>query len=233
MFSGMGADARVFRRQLESIPQMVVAEWMDPLPGESLASYAARLAEKINPGEPCFVGGASFGGFVALEMINHLDVIGCFLVGSVRSPDEFPGRFKALKKISHAADALPFELATLLSKVALLSGASSSGPHVTELMKQLSESEASFLRWACRAVLEWEGPSTGNTPIHQIHGEKDAVLPARHTSPDKIIPGAGHALSMSHPDEVTGFLKSILPKYTPNTENKPHTESHRNKYMQL
>jgi pimeloyl-ACP methyl ester carboxylesterase len=72
MLSGMGADARVFESQIESIPQMMVPAWIDPLPIESLASYAARLADKINPGEACFVGGASFGGFVALEMIRHL-----------------------------------------------------------------------------------------------------------------------------------------------------------------
>ena len=210
LLSGMGADARVFQKQMDEIPQLSVPEWIDPLPRESLSSYAARFADILNPGVPCYIGGASFGGFVALEMIKHLDVIGCILIGSVRSPDEFPGKFNVLKKMSLVADALPFEVATMLSKAALLSSGIFSGAHLTELMKQMSDSDASFLRWACRAVLEWEGVGSCNVPIHQIHGEKDFVLPVNNTSPNVIVAGAGHALSMSHTDEVTQFLKHII-----------------------
>jgi len=210
MLSGMGADARVFESQIDSIPQMVVPEWIDALPRESLASYAERLAQVVDPGQPCFIGGASFGGFVALEMSRHLDVISCILVGSVRSPDEFPVSFNALKKMSRATDVLPFEVATLLSKAALLSSGSMSGAHLGELMKQMSYSDAAFLRWACRAVLEWEGVDTGEIPVHQIHGEKDRVLPCKNTTPDVIVAGAGHALSMSHSKEVTQFMKQAI-----------------------
>lgn len=72
----------------------------------------------------------------------------------------------------------------------------------------MSVSDASFLRWACRAVLEWRGvTSIGDTPIYQIHGANDFVLPVRNTTPDVIVAGAGHALSMSHPDAVTEFIR--------------------------
>ena len=208
MLSGMGADARVFAKQIKAIPQIVVPAWINPLPKESLSSYAKRLAIEINPGRPCFVGGASFGGFVALEMIRHLDVKACLLVGSVRSPDEFPMTIKALRKLAGMADAIPFEVATLLSKVALVSSGSFSSAHWSDLVSQMSEADSTFLRWACRAVLDWRGvTSIGNTPIYQIHGANDFVLPVNNTIPDVIVAGAGHALSMSHPDAVTEFLR--------------------------
>jgi len=211
LMSGMGADARVFSKQIEALPQITVPVWIDPLPKESLASYSKRLAKAIDPGRPCYIGGASFGGFIALEMIQHLDVKACFLIGSVRSPKEFPRAFKTLKKMSFVADALPFEVATLLSKVALLSSGCASKSHLTALVKQMSESDASFLRWACRAVIEWPGAENmGDTPVFQIHGGKDLVLPVKSAKPDTVVPGAGHALSMSHPDEVTAFLKSFI-----------------------
>lgn len=204
----MGADARVFAKQIEAIPQIVVPVWIDPLPKESLSSYAKRLAIEINPDRPCFVGGASFGGFVAVEMIRHLDVKACLLVGSVRTPDEFPITIKALRKLVGAADAIPFEVATLLSKVALVSSGSFLRAHWSDLVTQMSESDAAFLRWACRATLEWRGvTSIGNAPIYQIHGAKDLVLPVKNTTPDVIVADAGHALSMSHPDAVTEFLR--------------------------
>jgi pimeloyl-ACP methyl ester carboxylesterase len=209
--SGMGADSRVFAKQIEALPQITVPEWIDPLPKESLASYSKRLAEAIDPGRPCYIGGASFGGFIALEMIQHLDVKACFLIGSVRSPKEFPRAFKTLKKMACMADAIPFEVATLLSKAALMSSGGSSESHLTALVKQMSESDASFLRWACRAVIEWQGAENiGGTPVFQIHGGKDLVLPVKNTKPDTVVPGAGHALSMSHPDEVTAFLRSFI-----------------------
>jgi pimeloyl-ACP methyl ester carboxylesterase len=57
--------------------------------------------------------------------------------------------------------------------------------------------------------LEWRGASgISNTPIYQIHGANDFVLPVKNTTPDVIVAGAGHALSMSHPDAVTEFLKA-------------------------
>jgi pimeloyl-ACP methyl ester carboxylesterase len=211
LMSGMGADARVFSKQIEALPQITVPEWIDPLPKESLASYSKRLAKAIDPGRPCYIGGASFGGFIALEMIQHLDVKACFLIGSVRSPKEFPSAFKMLKKMACMADAIPFEVATLLSKVALLSSGCASKSHLTALVKQMSESDASFLRWACRAVIEWQGAENmGDTPVFQVHGGKDLVLPVKNTTPDTVVPGAGHALSMSHPDEVTDFVRRMI-----------------------
>ena len=211
LLSGMGADARVFAKQMEALQTLSVPAWITPLPRESLSAYAARLAAEIDPGVPCFIGDASFGGFVALEMLSHLNVKACFLIGSVRSPDEFPRRFKMLKRLAQGVDALPFETAILLSKLALMSSGSRMTGHWPELVAQLSESDALFLKWACRAVLEWPGVShAAHVPVYQIHGDKDFVLPVKNTTPDRIVSGGGHALSMSHPEAVTAFLKEML-----------------------
>ncbi|MCX6997318.1 MAG: alpha/beta hydrolase [Kiritimatiellaeota bacterium] len=207
LLSGMGADERVFAGQCKAIPQLRVPKWITPAAGESIARYAERLAAHIDPGEPCFFGGASFGGFVALEMVRHLDVLACFLVGSARSAAEFPRTFRALRKMAFATGAIPFEVASLLSKAALLSSGALTGKHAAALLAQMAESDAAFLRWACRAVLEWDGPATPiRVPIFQIHGAQDLVLPAANTCADEIVAGAGHALSISHPQAVTDFL---------------------------
>src|SRR5262245_55843221 len=86
LLSGMAADERLFEPQRVAFPDLRVPAWIDPLPGESLRGYAARLARRIDPGRPCLVGGASFGGMVALEMAPHLQADACVLIGSVRSP---------------------------------------------------------------------------------------------------------------------------------------------------
>src|SRR3954466_14008672 len=99
LLPGMGADERLFAPQRSEFPEMVVPRWIAPEPEESLAHYAERLARQVDPRTRCFVGGASFGGFVAMEMARHLDARAIFLIGSVRSPDELPRRVRALRPL--------------------------------------------------------------------------------------------------------------------------------------
>jgi pimeloyl-ACP methyl ester carboxylesterase len=211
LLPGMGADEQVFARQRMEIPGIVIPDWIAPRPREPLPAYAARLARAVNPGRPCWVGGASFGGFVALEMIRHLDVRGCFLVGSVRSSRELPAALRGLRPVARAARVLPFEILQIVSRLLFASVRPDAGSDVAVLLDQMSRSDAAFLRWACRAVIEWDGPAAPiRVPIHQIHGGNDRILPPSRTRPDIVVAGAGHALSVSHPDEVTAFLRARL-----------------------
>jgi pimeloyl-ACP methyl ester carboxylesterase len=211
LLSGMGADARVFEQQCRRIPLATVPAWIDPLPHESLSSYAMRLARRIDPGVPCFIGGASFGGLVAVEMMPYLDVLACFLVGSVRAAKELPPAIRSLRRMAGAAQGIPFEVVQAVGPLLLWSSGFRTAAHGKTLLEQLSNADASFLRWACEAVLSWDGPSVAPTrPIHQIHGEHDPILPVRYTKPDVVVPGGGHALSMSHPDAVTEFLAGAM-----------------------
>lgn len=204
---GMGADFRVFDGLTSIIDGIVVPEWITPVDEESIGDYAGRWAKVIDPGCGCFVGGASFGGFVALEMVRHLDAKKCFLIGSVRGPDQLPDRIKALTKVCGAADVLPFELAKMLSKIGLLSSGSMPTGNIKELLRQMSDSDAAFMKWACWTLLNWKGKvDTAGVPVHHVHGEKDFVLPVKNTTPDVIVKGGGHLISVSHADEVIRFL---------------------------
>ncbi|WP_425553184.1 alpha/beta fold hydrolase [Hymenobacter algoricola] len=69
LIPGLGADERVFRDLLPRLRgETHVMPWLTPAPAETLPGYAARVAEGIAPGQPCFVVGVSFGGVVALEI---------------------------------------------------------------------------------------------------------------------------------------------------------------------
>src|SRR5262245_46960726 len=93
----MAADERLFEAQAAVFPNLRVQPWLPPLPRESLREYAARLAPLVNPGRPCLIGGSSFGGIVALELVPHLPALGCILIGSIRSPTGLPWRWRALR----------------------------------------------------------------------------------------------------------------------------------------
>jgi thioesterase domain-containing protein len=62
----------MFGPQRAAFPHLEVPAWLDPSPGETLASYGHRFADVIGPRGPLVIGGASFGGMVALEAARWL-----------------------------------------------------------------------------------------------------------------------------------------------------------------
>lgn len=211
LLSGMGADGRLFREQRARFPDLITPDWIRHRRDDSLASYAERMARHIDPGCSCYVGGASFGGMVALEMARHLDAKACFLIGSIRSSGQLPPRIRVLRPLARlvpeACGGVPIRLAKALKPLAkrLLS------PAANSMLHQLADTDGRFLRWASLAVLRWDPEPNGwSVPIHHIHGDRDRVLPHRLTKPDVLVPGAGHLLPLTHPEAVNEFLKRRL-----------------------
>lgn len=94
LLPGMMADHRLLVAQQAAFPQLLIPSWPRFEPTDTLATFAERLAHEIGPIGPCFVGGVSFGGAVALELTRHLDALGCILISSVRSFSELPLRYR-------------------------------------------------------------------------------------------------------------------------------------------
>jgi pimeloyl-ACP methyl ester carboxylesterase len=141
-----------------------------------LPAYAARLARRVDPGRPCFVGGASFGGIVALEMAAHVQARACFLIASVRSPSELPWWGRWLRPVAQLG---PERLGRVAGAVAAVSAPSLPHGSVGSL-RRLAQPQAAFLRWASWAVLSWRpSPGTRRVRVLQIHGAADRTLPVR------------------------------------------------------
>jgi pimeloyl-ACP methyl ester carboxylesterase len=205
LLPGMAADARLFEQQLAQFPTLRVPSWIDPLPGESLRAYAARFARVVDPGVPCIVGGASFGGAVALEMAGHLQTVSCVLIGSIRSPAELSWRWRLLRPLSLLGpDRLCFA-AQLGSRLPWpVRG-------WARRLRKLAQPDAEFVRWAMCVVLRWQpSPRVRSIPVFQIHGEFDRTLPARLSCADTIVPGGSHALTVFNPTAVNEYLWRVV-----------------------
>lgn len=209
LLSGMAADERLFESQLAAFPNLRVQPWVPPLPGESLRQYALRLAPAVDPGRPCLVGGASFGGVVALELATHVPAIGCILIGSLRSPSGLPLRWRLLRPLAMFG---PNAIKTLAGMTVRL-GRSFLSTGIRRWLQRLSSPNAEFERWAICAVLRWR-PSRAvrKVRVFQIHGDADKVLPVRRTAAEVIVPNGEHALAMSSPSAVNAFIASVLQK---------------------
>lgn len=216
LLPGMGGDARMFRPQLAALANAMVSAWIEPQRGESLAAFALRMAQVVDPGGPCFVGGASFGGMVALEMARHLSARACFLIGSIRSPREFPRRIRILRPwLGRIAGRSP-DVIPALVRVIRWAVPSRMAPALRSMLDQLADTDRRFFRWAALAVLRWEeSPEPLAVPIAQIHGDRDHILPHRLTRPDMLVYGAGHLLSMTHGDAVNQFIEAGMARYGP------------------
>lgn len=207
LLSGMAADERLFADQLALFPSLRVLPWLDPAPGESLRSYSERMSRQIDSTQPCIIGGASFGGIVALEMAQYLPTAACILIGSIRSPAELPGYWRRLWPIALFGP-------EFIRKVAIF-GACYCYRFLPKSqlrrLRKLSRPEASFVRWAICAVLKWKrDPTISKVPVYQIHGSADEVLPIARTRPDVVVQGGVHALTIFSPTEVKRFLTDVV-----------------------
>jgi pimeloyl-ACP methyl ester carboxylesterase len=203
----MAADKALFGPQLAAFSNLRVQPWIDPRPNESLRSYAARLARFADPGRPCIVGGASFGGVVALEMARHLPALACILIGSLRAPWGLPFRWRLLRPVAQLG---PNAL-RLLASLSMQLGDRVLGPIHLRRLHRISRPEATFLRWAMCALVRWSpSPTLRRVPIYHIHGAADRVLPATLARADVIVPGGGHALSLVNPSAVNEFIASVV-----------------------
>lgn len=214
LLSGLAADATVFAPQRLQFPQLIVPPWIAPQSNETLTEYAERFADAIRPATPCVLGGASFGGMVALEMARFLQPRAVLLIGSVRSPTELPRRVRIWRKLRPALPLLP--IAPLQWSAGSASLARRWLPHLSGVARQFSQADEAVFRWSLAQLLAWKEPPTVDCPIYQIHGDCDRVLPIARTRPDLIIRGGGHVISLTHAREVNAFIQESLSRIATN-----------------
>ena len=218
LLSGMAADERLFGPQLAQFPGLRIQPWAEPRHGESLRNYAARMAQLIEPDTPCLIGGASFGGIIALEVSVHLRTLGCVLIGSIRSPIELPLRWRILWPLTLLGPdwlAVFTRLASRFGKRFLPGG-------TVRRLHRLSQPEAAFVRWAMCAVTQWRSrPATRRVRVFQIHGANDQTLPVALTRPDVVVPAGGHALTLFSAAAVNAFLSDVARQVTPSQSARP------------
>lgn len=206
LLPGLGLDERLYAMQRVEFPNLRVPAWLAPQFRENLADYARRMAAAIDPGRPCFVGGMSFGGMVALEMSRHLDCRGCFLISSIRSSAELPFWAKFLGPWAWVLPPRSDLIAAASATVVQWTLGRFFPPSWKQFCTHLRKTRAPMMPWACRAAVGWK-PGPVRCPVFQIHGDRDSVLPHRHTHPDLVISRGGHLLPLTHPFAVNDLLR--------------------------
>lgn len=205
--SGLGADKRIFSLLDLSFCEPVFIDWIKPLPGESLESYALRLRTCINDPSPVIVG-ISFGGMLAVEMAKANPSAKVVIFSSSKTANEFPSYLRA-------GSYFPFYIWTspsLAKNFMLRSGWILGGKtkKAKDLLRQIIlDSDTDFVKWAIGAILRWKNNIIPGNLVH-IHGTADKLLPHRYVKADYSIKDGTHILPLDHPIEISELLKKLI-----------------------
>ena len=223
---GIGANHRLFKHQTAAFPNSYAADWIDPLPTETLEQYSVRLAEVVRtelakrPLMPVVVCGVSLGGMIAPYVAQHLNAVGCVLLGSIRGPKEFPRwcyldwwfmrHCFLLREVRIFLLQLGARLLLLVPGLRRRFVEFEVGQQMTEIpTRRFAGLSRMMFDWAYRLREEPEEVVFSGQTL-QVHGTRDPLLSMRRTTPDIRILGGGHTLTLTHPNEVNDIIEHFV-----------------------
>jgi hypothetical protein len=205
---GMAASSNIFERiQLPSaIFEVHFLEWTIPVLGESLKSYAERMAKNIKHDKAVLIG-VSFGGILVQEMKQFLNPKKVIIISSVKSNTELPRRMK-IAKTTKAYKLIPtqlFENIELLAKYTF--GSSIIKQRLALYEKYLSVRDKKYLDWAIEEIINWERIEIDKDIIH-IQGDADEVFTPKNIKNYISVKGGTHIMILNK----YRWLNENLPK---------------------
>lgn len=207
IFSGLGADERVFKKLNFSGFSITFIRWIIPQNLETIENYAKRLLGQIPTSRPTLIG-LSFGGLIAVEVAKQIETEKVILISSAKIKSEIPFYYRWAGQLRiHKLFPTKF-----LKKYNFLSsyffGATSSSDK--QILKAiLNDTDPTFLIWAVDKVVCWKNTTPIKNTTH-IHGTADKILPFRFISCDYKITNGGHFMTLNKPNELTKAIKQAL-----------------------
>ena len=207
IFSGLGADERVFQKLDFTGLTITFIYWEMPKEKETIEDYATRLLSQIKTTKPTLIG-LSFGGIMAVEVAKQIETEKVILIASVKTKTEIPFYYRLAGQIKiHRL--LPTRL---LKKSNFITnwffGVSSTFDK--QLLKTiLKETDNTFLTWAIDKVVTWKN-QTELKSVKHIHGTTDRILPIRFVNCDFKVNNGGHFMTLNKESELTKLIRELL-----------------------
>ncbi len=207
IFSGLGADERVFERLDFSGFSVTFIKWIIPLKGESIEQYTARLLQQVTTPKPVLIG-LSFGGLIAVEAAKQVTTEKVILIASAKTKNEIPFyyRFAGALRLHKLVPASLFKRSNTITH--WFFGAYTA--FEKKLLKQiLEDTDPVFLNWAIDKIVRW----SNRTPIQNLfhlHGTSDRILPLRFVQCDATVKNGGHFMTLNKVEEMNRILQQQL-----------------------
>lgn len=209
LFSGLGADARVFvNLDLKEFTPIYIV-WKTPLPAETLTQYAQRLiAEQIPKQAQYLLVGVSFGGIVACEVAKLLPDAQVVLISSAKTKYEIPFYYRWAGKL-YIDKLLPARLLKQANWLAYwFFGVV--GKQERQLLKAiLQDTDSKFLKWAIRQVVLWKEQKSPAHCLH-LHGAQDKILPFAFVKNAIKIKNGGHFMVLNQAPRINQLIGDFI-----------------------
>jgi pimeloyl-ACP methyl ester carboxylesterase len=207
IFSGLGADERVFQQLDFSGFSTTFIKWIVPEDNETIEQYATRLIDQITTKNPTLIG-LSFGGLIAVEVAKQIHTEKVILIASAKTKNEIPFYFRFAGQLKlHRL--LPLRL---LKSSNLIKNwfFGTSSMFEKQLLKQiLMDTDPTFLWWAIDKVARWTNQTQTKNLFH-IHGTSDRILPLSFVKCNTIIKNGGHLMTLNKADELNQILRQQI-----------------------
>ena len=207
IFSGLGADKRVFQNMDFSEFNANFVEWISPTENENIESYAQKLTEQIKHENPILIG-LSFGGIIATEIAKIIETEKVVLIASAKNEYEIPNYFRIAGKLK-LHKLLPTKLMKMPNIFSFWFFGVENNIDKKILREILKDTDEKFLKWAIDKIVTWKNRIEHNNLVH-IHGTSDRILPISFVKWNTKVENGGHIMTLNKAEELTKILRNEL-----------------------
>lgn len=205
--SGLGADERIFWNIKVPGINLVHIPWPEHDEHDELSCYAQKVSVLIREENPIIMG-VSLGGMIGVEITKIRPVKKLIVISSAKTKEELPpynGLFGKLVK-SRIVPAFVYKMPTdtLMNKFGC-----ETDEDETLLREILKDSDGQFMKWAMKAVAEWQN-YTYIEPVIHIHGHADKLIFPENINAQYWIEDGGHIMIYNRADEINEILANEL-----------------------
>ena len=207
IFSGLGADKRVFQKMDFSEYNATFVDWISPSKTEKIESYAKKLTEQIKHEKPILIG-LSFGGIIATEIAKIIDTEKIILIASAKTKSEIPNYFRISGKLK-LHKLLPAKLMKMPNFFSFWFFGTENEDDKKILSEILKDTDENFLKWAIDKIVNWKNETEHKNIIH-IHGSADRILPINFVDCQIKVKNGGHFMTLNKAKELNEILKRAI-----------------------
>jgi hypothetical protein len=208
LIPGLAVDERLFSNIRIDNAMLIRVKWITPFKNESLPDYARRLSAQIDPSQPFYLIGVSFGGMCAIEISKQLKPEKTILVSSAKGQADLPWYFKILRY-------LPMHL-WLGDRFAVWMASNSKwlfgvkkGEQAELFYDMMRKAPKDYPRRAIDCIVTWENTECPENIVH-IHGTRDRIIPIRNVKNCIKLEGGTHFMIMNSAEELNRMLNELL-----------------------